>query len=226
VAGDPSTSRSGARTFAGSPATWRLLSLRGWGGAPRNSGETASSMELCLYGIAIGGERQRATPAAAGSMAVGWRACHPLRLALSLEKTDPEAVDSAETACEGTLSAEMRYSCAACHTLHDAARDRQWPEHSGQRPRESGAWVASSALHPWVNRGSSLRATDSSEPLSALFASSSSMSSRSHTACRRIWPRIWSTSQLHLSALGLPALPAAASRELQSRKSRHPPSLV
>jgi hypothetical protein len=31
VAGDPSTSRSGARTFAGSPATWRLLSLRGWG---------------------------------------------------------------------------------------------------------------------------------------------------------------------------------------------------
>jgi hypothetical protein len=36
VAGDPSTSRSGARTFAGSPATWRLLSLRGWGGAPRS----------------------------------------------------------------------------------------------------------------------------------------------------------------------------------------------
>jgi len=35
VAGDPSTSRSGARTFAGSPATWRLLSLRGWGGNPR-----------------------------------------------------------------------------------------------------------------------------------------------------------------------------------------------
>ncbi len=33
VAGDPSTSRSGARTFAGSPATWRLLSSRGWGEA-------------------------------------------------------------------------------------------------------------------------------------------------------------------------------------------------
>jgi hypothetical protein len=33
VAGDPSTSRSGARTFAGSPATWRLLSPRGWGGS-------------------------------------------------------------------------------------------------------------------------------------------------------------------------------------------------
>lgn len=172
------------------------------------------------------GRRQGATAAAAGNMAAGWLTCQPLRLALSLEKTDLEAVDSAETACEGTLSAEMRYSCAACHTLHDAARDRQWPEHSGQRPRESGAWVASSARHPCASRGSSLRATDSSEPLSALFASSSSMSSRSHTACRRIWPRIWSTSQLHLSALGLPALTAAASRELQSRKSRHPTLVV
>ena len=49
MAGNPSTSRSGARTFAGSPATWRLLSLRGWGGVPRNSGETASSMELWCW---------------------------------------------------------------------------------------------------------------------------------------------------------------------------------
>jgi hypothetical protein len=103
-------------------------------------------------------------------------------------------VDSAETACEGTVSAEMRCSCAACHTLHDAARDRQWPEHSEQRPRESGTWVASRARHPWVRRGNSLRATEIREPLSALLASSSSMSSRSHTACRRIWPRTWSTS--------------------------------
>ena len=46
VAGDPSTSRSGARTFAGSPATWRLLSLRGRGESHEIHGETASSMEL------------------------------------------------------------------------------------------------------------------------------------------------------------------------------------
>src|SRR5438270_2239562 len=154
-------------------------------------------------------------------MDAGWRTCHPLRLALSLEKTDPEAVVSAETACEGTVSAEMRCSCAARHTLHDAARDRQWPEHSGQRPRESGACEASKARHPWVNRGNSLRAIDTTEPLSALFASSSSMSSRSHTACRRIWPRIWSNSQLHLSALGLRSRglrSRATSRELQSEK--------
>lgn len=212
MAGDPSTSRSGARTFAGSPATWRLLSLRGWGGAPRISGETASSMEL-----GSSGRRQRAAAAAVGNMAAGWRTCHPLRSALSLEKIDSEAVDSAETACEGTLSAETRCSCAACHTLHDAARERQWPEHSGQRPRESGACEASRARHPWAKRGSSLRATESSEPLSALFASSSSMSSRSHTACRRIWPRTWSTSQLHPSVLGLLTL-TRASRELSALK--------
>jgi hypothetical protein len=213
VAGNPSTSRSGARTFAGSPATWRLLSLRGWGGAPRNSGETASSMEL-----GSSGRRQRAAAAAVGNMAAGWRTCHPLRSALILEKIDPEAVDSAEAACEGTLSAETRCSCAACHTLHDAARERQWPEHSGQRPRESGACEASRARHPWAKRGSSLRATESSEPLSALFASSSSMSSRSHTACRRIWPRTWSTSQLHPSVLGLLTLTKGVPRTFSLEK--------
>jgi hypothetical protein len=35
VAGDPSTSRSGARTFAGSPATWRLLKPSWVGGGPQ-----------------------------------------------------------------------------------------------------------------------------------------------------------------------------------------------
>jgi hypothetical protein len=45
VAGDPSTSRSGARTFAGSPATWRPLSLRGWGGVPRKG------QDRRLYGV-------------------------------------------------------------------------------------------------------------------------------------------------------------------------------
>ncbi len=49
VAGDPSTSRSGARTFAGSPATWRLLSLRGWG-------ETHESRrDRQLYGVEVTG---------------------------------------------------------------------------------------------------------------------------------------------------------------------------
>jgi len=48
VAGDPSTSRSGARTFAGSPATWRLLSLRGLGGSP-----TKSRRARQLYGVEI-----------------------------------------------------------------------------------------------------------------------------------------------------------------------------
>ena len=59
-----------------------------------------------------------------------------------------------------------------------------------QRPRGSGAWAASTAPHPEVSRGSSLRATDSSDPLSALLASSSSMSSRSHTPCRTTRRRI------------------------------------
>jgi hypothetical protein len=67
---------------------------------------------------------------------------------------------------------------------------RQRVEHSRQRPRVSGAWAASRARHPEVRRGSSLRATDSSDPLSAWPASSSSMSSRSHTVCRRIWPKM------------------------------------
>jgi hypothetical protein len=86
----------------------------------------------------------------------------------------------------GTGSTQTRCSCAVCHTPHGALRGRQRFEHSRQRPRGSTAWAASRAHHPEVNRGSSLRATDSSDPLSALLASSSSMSSRSHTPCRRI----------------------------------------
>jgi hypothetical protein len=86
----------------------------------------------------------------------------------------------------GTVSAHTRCSCAVCHTPHGALRGRQRFEHTRQRPRGSGAWAASRAHHPEVRRGSSLRATDSSDPLSALLASSSSMSSRSHTPCRRI----------------------------------------
>jgi hypothetical protein len=85
----------------------------------------------------------------------------------------------------GTVSAHTRCSCAVCHTPHGALRGRQRFEHTRQRPRGSGAWAASRAHHPEVRRGSSLRATDSSDPLSALLASSSSMSSRSHTPCRR-----------------------------------------
>lgn len=49
VAGDPSTSRSGARTFAGSPATWRLLSLRGWGEIHE------SRRDRQLYGVEVTG---------------------------------------------------------------------------------------------------------------------------------------------------------------------------
>ena len=45
VAGDPSTSRSGARTFAGSPATWRLLKPSWVGGGPQKR-RTASSIKL------------------------------------------------------------------------------------------------------------------------------------------------------------------------------------
>jgi hypothetical protein len=183
------------------------------GGSPTNQWRDRQ-----LYGVGSSGRRQRAAAAAVGNMAAGWRTCHPFRSALNLEKIDSEAVDSAETACEGTLSAETRCSCAACHTLHDAARERQWPEHSGQRPRESGACEASRARHPWAKRGSSLRATESSEPLSALFASSSSMSSRSHTACRRIWPRTWSTSQLHPSVLGLLTLTKGVPRTFSLEK--------
>ncbi len=49
MAGDPSTSRSGARTFAGSPATWRLLSLRGWGEIHE------SRRDRQLYGVEVTG---------------------------------------------------------------------------------------------------------------------------------------------------------------------------
>lgn len=103
---------------------------------------------------------------------------------------------------------ETRCSCAARHTLHNAARGRKRLEHSGQRPRGSSAWAASRARHPWVRRGSSLRASDSSDPLSALLTSSSSMSSRSHTARWSTWPRIWSIA-LHLPAVQVPAVQAA-----------------
>ncbi len=47
VAGDPSTSRSGARTFAGSPATWRLLKSSWVGGGPRKT------MNRQLYGVEV-----------------------------------------------------------------------------------------------------------------------------------------------------------------------------
>jgi hypothetical protein len=54
VAGDPSTSRSGARTFAGSPATWRLFKPSWVGGCPRKRNRQ-------LYGI-VGSSVTRATP--------------------------------------------------------------------------------------------------------------------------------------------------------------------
>lgn len=185
VAGDPSTSRSGARTFAGSPATWRLLSPRGWGEThePRRDRQ--------LYGV----DKQwyqRVAPAPTGTLAgnkdIGWHIRDRTRRA-----PDPDPEEEG-TDLEDTVSAETRCSWAARHTLHGAARGRQRLEHSGQRPRGSGAWVASRARHPWVKRGSSLRASDSRDPLSALLTSFSSMLSRSHTACRRISPRTWSTS--------------------------------
>ena len=151
------------------------------GGGPTNRGEAASSMELA-YGVESVWY-QRAAPTPAGTLAghgdVDGRIRDRIR-----RTPDPE----------DTVSAETRCSCAARHTLHGATRGRQRLEHSGQRPRGSGAWVASRVRHPWVKRGSSVRARDSSDPLSALLVSSSSISSRSHTACRRILPRAWSTS--------------------------------
>ena len=144
---------SGARTFTGSPATWRLLSPRGWGEAHE------SRRDRQLYGVEV--SYQPITPAPTGTGAIAGRAW-------------------------GMVSAEMRCSCAVRHTLHGAIRGHQRCEHSGQRPQESGAWVASKARHPKVRRGSSPRATDSSDSLSASLTSSSSRSSRSHTAWRRI----------------------------------------
>lgn len=120
-------------------------------------------------------DNQRVAPAPAGTLALAGR--------------DPVAAVSADP-----VSAETRCSCAARHTVHGAALGRQRLEHSGQRPRGSGAWVASRARHPWVKRGSSLRASDSRDPVSALLTSSSSMSSRSHTDCWSMRPRIRSTS--------------------------------
>ena len=159
------------------------------GGRPTSRDETASSMELTYRWY------QRVAPAPAGTLVgnrdIGWHIRDRTRRA---PDPDPEETDPEETDPEDTSSPETRCSCTARHTLHGAARGRQRLEHSGQRPRGSGAWVASRARHPWVNRGSSLRASESRDPLSALLTSFSSMLSRSHTACRRISPRTWSTS--------------------------------
>lgn len=156
------------------------------GGRPTNRDETASSMELTTQWY------QRVAPAPTGTLAgnrdIGWHIRDRTRRAPA---PNPE---EEETDLEDTVSAETRCSWAARHTLHGAARGRQRLEHSGQRPRGSGAWVASRSRHPWVKRGSSVRASDSRDPLSALLTSFSSMLSRSHTACRRISPRTWSTS--------------------------------
>jgi hypothetical protein len=159
--------------------------FRGWGEThePRRDRQ--------LYGV----DKQwyqRVAPAPTGTLAgnrdIGWHIRDRTR-----RGPDPDPEEEG-TDLEDTISAETRCSCAARHTLHGAARGRQRLEHSGQRPRGSGAWVASRARHPWVKRGSSLRASDSRDPLSALLTSFSSMLSRSHTACRRISPRTWSTS--------------------------------
>lgn len=131
--------------------------------------------------------RQRLAPAARPSGVVQRTA----GLGTGSRRAACRADDSAGSA---TTLAVSRLSCAADHTAQDAVRGRQRLEHSGQRPFASGSWVASRARQPSVSRGSSVRATDSRDSASALVASSSSRSSRSHTACLRIWPSTWSTS--------------------------------
>jgi hypothetical protein len=93
----------------------------------------------------------------------------------------------------GASPPATRCSYAARHTEQGAFCCRQRDEHTRQLPRSSGSCAASMDRQPSVRRGSSDRATDSSDGASAWLASSESMSRRSHTASRRTWPSISST---------------------------------
>lgn len=137
---------------------------------------------------------QRAATAPERNSDRWWDICNTAGRFLDRDHRESAAGAASPEVALAALSAETSRSCAACQTLHGAIRTCQRREHSGQRPRGPGVWVARRARHPWVRRGNSLRTADSSDPLSALLASSSSMSSRSHTASWRIWPRTRSTS--------------------------------
>ena len=95
--------------------------------------------------------------------------------------------------CCGASPPATRCSWATCHTEHGALHRCQRVEQVGQSPRSSGSCARSMARQPSVRRGSSERATDTSDGASARLASSESMSRRSHTALRRTCPRISST---------------------------------
>ena len=234
MAGDPGTSRSGARTVAGSPATWRMLNRRGWGEAH----DVRRDRQLYRYGVGCRPPAGRAgpgplrAPRLIGRRPVARkpaenRSCRALNKGLREHRSravaDRPHSLGGRAVGPGSPSACTRCTCAARHTEHGAPR-RHRCEHRRQRPRGPGTWVASSARQAWVNRGSSLRTADSSEPLSPLLTSSSSMSNRSHTACRRIRPRVWSTFATFRCTgsrtVGIRAICAVLVTGVQRRKRR------
>jgi hypothetical protein len=118
VAGDPydiSVGGTDVRRITGHMAATQPSWV---GGRPTNRAETASSMELNEQWY------QPAELAPTGSSDAGCR---------------PESTASDIPFSAAVFSAAMRCSWAACQTLHNAARGRHRLEHSGQRPRGSGA---------------------------------------------------------------------------------------
>lgn len=95
-----------------------------------------------------------------------------------------KGVDVPKDRSRDSVPSPMRCRCAVTHTSHGQRRRRSQPEHTGQRPEESGWCWMSSFRHPSVMVWICLRATGTDSAAPAWVAISSTAANRSNTARR------------------------------------------